>query len=64
MFHICFRFNVVLETPVVVLPRTPISTEVFVAHLGNISISNKPGLTNSYDIHVRDINVYSVSLYS
>lgn len=30
----------VLDTPVVVMPRCPTSSEVLVAHLGKISISN------------------------
>ncbi|XP_034247458.1 vacuolar protein sorting-associated protein 13D isoform X2 [Thrips palmi] len=34
------RLDVVLDTPVVVVPRCPTSSEVLVAHLGKISISN------------------------
>lgn len=32
--------DVIFDTPVIVLPRTINSTEVFVAHLGKISINN------------------------
>ncbi|GLH07616.1 Vacuolar protein sorting-associated protein 13D [Gryllus bimaculatus] len=35
-----FRLDVVLDSPVVVLPRHPSSPQVFVAHLGKISVRN------------------------
>lgn len=67
-----------LDSPVVVLPRTSNSLEVFVAHLGKISISNhSPGMTNGenkqsdleprvefYDIEVRDMNLFSLDTSS
>lgn len=46
------RLDVILDTPVLVVPRSSCSTQVFVAHLGQISVSNwlnkdEPGPTNS-----------------
>lgn len=32
--------DIVLDTPVVVMPRSPTSCEVLVAHLGKISVNN------------------------
>ena len=34
------RLDVVLDTPVVVMPRSATSSEVLVAHLGKISVNN------------------------
>lgn len=73
-----FRLDVVLDSPVVVLPRASNSLQVFVAHLGKISISNNsPGMTNGeckesdlearieyYDIEVRDMNLFSLDTTS
>lgn len=39
--------DIVLETPVLVLPRSSCSSQVFVVHLGKISMSNNPD--RSYD---------------
>lgn len=72
------RLDVVLDSPVVVLPRASNSLQVFVAHLGKISISNNsPGVTNGdckesdlqarleyYDIEVRDMNLFSLDTSS
>lgn len=64
------RLDIVLETPVVVLPRTSTSSEVFVAHLGKITINNSRSMQNNdilhdvhyenYNIEVRDMNIYSL----
>lgn len=35
-----FRLDIVLDTPVLVLPRSSCSPHVFVAHLGKISVTN------------------------
>lgn len=45
------RLDVVLDTPVVVMPRSSISSEVLVAHLGKISISN---IQDSNELGVQD----------
>ncbi|CAG2061726.1 unnamed protein product [Timema podura] len=64
--------DIVLDTPVVVLPRGPCSPQVLVAHLGKITISNSPDgedhMNNwgvvvrkeRYNIEMRDMNLYSL----
>lgn len=54
--------SIELESPVVVLPRAAHSSEVFVAHLGRMSLGNKPGPPHRclYRIRVRDISLASV----
>lgn len=67
--------DVVLDTPVVVLPRSPESHEVFVAHLGKITANNycmsHPDLQDRedlwgmsrreiYNVEIRDMNLYSL----
>lgn len=52
-----------LESPVVVVPRSARSPEVFVAHLGRMSLANRPGAPSDtvYNIRIRDISLVSVS---
>ncbi|CAH1990127.1 unnamed protein product [Acanthoscelides obtectus] len=74
-FIIDLMLNIELDSPVVVLPRKSNSPEVFVAHLGKISVSNyyiDDSKTNGYDydcsdfriehydIEVKDMNIYSL----
>lgn len=40
MFFLSFRLDIVLDTPVLVLPRSSRSSQVFVVHLGKISMTN------------------------
>nr|CAD7268211.1 unnamed protein product [Timema shepardi] len=66
------RMDIVLDTPVVVLPRGPCSPQVLVAHLGKITISNSRddedhannwGVVvrrERYIIEIRDMNLYSL----
>lgn len=64
-----------LDTPVVVLPRSATSDEVFVAHLGKISVNNQlpdgsgkdereaewgDGKKERYSLEIRDMNLYSL----
>lgn len=71
----CFSLDVVLDSPVLVLPRASKSTQVFVAHLGKIRINNRNltdnhsngyhldytvSRTEHYDIEVKDMNLYSL----
>ncbi|XP_074028701.1 vacuolar protein sorting 13D [Leptinotarsa decemlineata] len=73
------RLNIELDSPVLVLPRSSDSAEVFVAHLGKISISNNysddtksniyngeytESRTEHYNIEVKDMNVYSLDTSS
>ena len=66
-----------LETPVIVIPKSATSSQVFVAHLGQISVSNakvegqgyetddsvdEGGKSDRIFMEVRDMNLYSVNL--
>ncbi|CAK1552704.1 unnamed protein product [Leptosia nina] len=56
--------TVELESPVVVVPRAARSPEVFVAHLGRMSLSNRPGAPRDtvYHVRVRDISLVSLNI--
>lgn len=70
------RFNALLESPIVVLPRSAKSSEVLVAHLGQIEISNDRGsmavpptnlseeLTGGTHQEHFEIEIRDMSLYS
>lgn len=72
-FVINMKLDIDLETPVVVMPRTSNSLQVFVAHLGKITIRNQypeksevsvePRLEH-YDIEIRDMNLFSLDTTS
>lgn len=55
--------SVELESPVVVLPRAANSSQVLVAHLGRMSLANKPGPPSrtTYRCRLRDISLATVS---
>lgn len=69
-----YRLDIVLDSPVVVLPRSSNSYQVFVAHLGKINANNKPSseYTNmqessrceNYFIEIKDMNLYSLDTAS
>lgn len=72
-FVISIKLDIDLESPVVVLPRASNSLQVFVAHLGKITIRNHyPEKANSgleprlehYDIEIRDMNLFSLDTTS
>ncbi|CAG9832775.1 unnamed protein product [Diabrotica balteata] len=66
------NLDIELDSPVIVLPRSNTSTEVFVAHLGKITINNKYTdevrihsvhyRIESYNIDVKDMNIYSLDI--
>ncbi|XP_025836301.1 vacuolar protein sorting-associated protein 13D [Agrilus planipennis] len=67
------KLDVVLDSPVVILPRSSNSPEVFVAHLGKISVTNRNETpengkwnirTEYYNVEVRDMNLYSLDTSS
>ncbi|KAK3583966.1 hypothetical protein CHS0354_033760 [Potamilus streckersoni] len=73
----CIVLKAHLESPVIVFPRSPISSEVLVGHLGQISLSNSPSHNlrkfqdsilmhdqekNTVFVMVRNMNLYSVNL--
>ncbi|GAB0099028.1 Vacuolar protein sorting-associated protein 13D [Sergentomyia squamirostris] len=66
------KLDVVLDTPVLVLPRSSCSPQVFVAHLGKISVNNTttscinrlPGETTKDDLphlHKNDSAIFTIS---
>ncbi|KAK8735874.1 hypothetical protein OTU49_017439, partial [Cherax quadricarinatus] len=72
-----FDLDIILETPVVVLPESPNSPDVLVAHLGQISINNvspspefspEPfasfplGNIAKYQVMVRDMSLFSLNV--
>lgn len=71
-FIIDIKLDVELDSPVLVLPRASNSTQVFVAHLGKISVSNKTIQDDGnldvriehYDVEVKDMNLYTVETNS
>ncbi|KAK5644974.1 hypothetical protein RI129_006274 [Pyrocoelia pectoralis] len=74
-FMIDMRLDVVLDSPVVVVPRTHSSPQVFVAHLGKTSITNcnnkltkenwdHGSKTEHYRVEIRDMNLYSLDTSS
>ncbi|XP_034840424.2 intermembrane lipid transfer protein Vps13D-like [Maniola hyperantus] len=62
--QIILSVSVELESPVVVLPRAARSTQVFVAHLGRMSLANRPGAPHRtvYRVRVRDISLVSLDV--
>ncbi|KAK9889536.1 hypothetical protein WA026_006891 [Henosepilachna vigintioctopunctata] len=74
-FVIDIKLDVVLDSPIVILPRANNSGEIFIAHLGRINVTNKDSKENisngyldgysesrteSYEIEIRNMNVYSL----
>lgn len=68
------NLNIELDSPVIVLPRNNVSSEVFVIHLGKITINNdysdevKANSTHYrnelYNIDVKDMNIFSLDIKS
>lgn len=75
--YLC-RWDVILDTPVLVLPRKADSSQVLVAHLGRMSLTNQQpqaqpsspsgwldssaDASEHYDIEIRDMNVYTLDV--
>lgn len=69
-----YRWDVVLASPVVVLPRNSSSPQVAVAHLGSISVTNSssspvsspwgigPSTNEKYTICVTAMNLYTLDI--
>uniref|UniRef100_A0A1B0D2C6 Uncharacterized protein n=1 Tax=Phlebotomus papatasi TaxID=29031 RepID=A0A1B0D2C6_PHLPP len=66
------KLDVVLDTPVLVVPRSSCSPQVFVAHLGKISVSNssrgssseqddKPRVNEIPHLHKNDSAIFTIS---
>jgi len=60
------RLDVLLESPVLVIPRSSHSRQVFVAHLGTMSLRHEPHLgsmaKHKVTLEVRDMNLYSLEI--
>ncbi|KYN30792.1 Vacuolar protein sorting-associated protein 13D [Trachymyrmex septentrionalis] len=60
------RLDVLLESPVLVIPRSSHSRQVFVAHLGTMSLRHEPHLgsmaKHKVTLEVRDMNLYSLEV--
>lgn len=58
------KLDAVLDSPVLVVPRSAHSTQVFVAHLGTMSLQHDPPLDSTakqrLTLEVRDMNLYSL----
>ncbi|XP_073974267.1 vacuolar protein sorting 13D isoform X3 [Rhodnius prolixus] len=67
------KWDIVLASPVVVIPRSKMSTQCVVGHLGSITAKNSypsaafpwdssPYLTQNYDVNISSINLYTVDI--
>ncbi|XP_015598611.1 vacuolar protein sorting-associated protein 13D isoform X2 [Cephus cinctus] len=60
------RLDVLLDSPVLVIPRSSHSTQVFVAHLGTMSLQHEPPISsssrNKITFEVRNMNLYSLDV--
>ncbi|XP_020286741.1 vacuolar protein sorting-associated protein 13D isoform X3 [Pseudomyrmex gracilis] len=64
--NISLKLDVLLESPVLVIPRSSHSRQVFVAHLGTMSLRHEPHLgsmsKHKVTLEVRDMNLYSLEI--
>ncbi|KAK0083635.1 hypothetical protein PV325_008476 [Microctonus aethiopoides] len=62
------KLDVILDSPVLVIPRAPHSPQVFVAHLGAMSLQHEPSgdvaVPQTISLEVRDMNLYSLDVSS
>ena len=62
------KLDVVLDSPVLVIPRASHSPQVFVAHLGTMSLQHEPlagaSTKHKLSLEVRDMNLYSLDVSS
>lgn len=62
------RMDIVLDTPVLVLPRSSCSSQVFVVHLGKISMTNNPipeaAATTAHDCEVSKLNDNDIKMFT
>lgn len=60
--------DILLDSPVLVIPRSSYSRQVFVAHLGTMSLQHEPHLSSmakhKLTLEVRDMNLYSLEISS
>lgn len=62
------RMDIVLDTPVLVLPRSSCSSQVFVVHLGKISMTNNPtseaAPTTAHDYEASKFNDNDIKMFT
>ncbi|XP_076167518.1 vacuolar protein sorting 13D isoform X3 [Ptiloglossa arizonensis] len=62
------KLDILLDSPVLVIPRSSHSRQVFVAHLGTMSLQHEPHLgsmvKHKLTLEVRDMNIYSLEISS
>ncbi|XP_020712491.2 intermembrane lipid transfer protein Vps13D isoform X3 [Athalia rosae] len=63
---LCLKLDAILDSPVLVLPRSAHSTQVFVAHLGTMALQHDPPIHSTdkqkLTLEVRDMNLYSLDI--
>lgn len=66
--NVLLKLDLVLNSPVLVIPRSSQSTQVFVAHLGTMSLQHEPPSAEStkqkINLEVRDMNLHSLDVTS
>ena len=64
--NLLLKLDLVLDSPVLVIPRSSQSTQVFVAHLGTMSLQHEPPLYGSskqkINLEVKDMNIHSLDV--
>lgn len=55
-----FRIDVILDTPVLVLPRNSSSSQVLVAHLGQITINNEEKIIRTHNQSFDDHEIFTI----
>ncbi|XP_034948002.1 vacuolar protein sorting-associated protein 13D isoform X2 [Chelonus insularis] len=62
------KLDVILDSPVLVIPRASHSSQVFVAHLGTMSLQHEPpgdiSAKQTASFEVKDMNLYSLDIAS
>ncbi|XP_078044296.1 vacuolar protein sorting 13D isoform X1 [Augochlora pura] len=63
---VSLKLDILLDSPVLVIPRSSHSCQVFVAHLGTMSMQHEPHLDSmakhKLTLEVRDMNIYSLEV--
>jgi vacuolar protein sorting-associated protein 13D len=64
--NLFLKLDLVLDSPVIVIPRSSQSAQVFVAHLGTMSLQHEPPNSGStsqkINLEVKDMNLYSLDI--
>ncbi|XP_016844832.1 vacuolar protein sorting-associated protein 13D isoform X2 [Nasonia vitripennis] len=64
--NLMLKLDLVLDSPVLVIPRSSQSAQVFVAHLGTMSLQHEPPVSGStkqkINLEVRDMNLHSLDV--